>query len=102
MRSRALGQSADSDFRGVAYRVMSGNDDHLVQYGSGRSNATADPLGRAGGVGNQGQAIAFPVFTLTVADGETGQLTFISAGFITGAPNTEVDSAFRVFVTKVA
>ena len=92
--------SADADLRGVAYRVMSGDDDHLVQYGSGRSNASADPLGRSGGVGSQGQVIAFPVFTFTVAGGETGQLTFISAGFDTG--NDEEDNAFRVFVTKVA
>ena len=95
-------ETADSDFRGVVYRVMSGDDDHLVQYGSGRSNATADPLGHAGGTGSQGMAIAFPVFTLTVADGETGQLTFISSGFSVVANDTGRDSAFRVFVTKVA
>ena len=94
--------SSDADLRGVAYRVMSGNDDHLVQYGSGRSNASADPLGRAGGTGSQGQSIDLPVFTLTVAAGETGQLTFISAGFPVGAQDTRRDSAFRVFVTKVA
>ena len=91
--------SADADLRGTAYRVMSGNDDHLVQYGSGRSNASNDPLGRRGGAGHLGQVIAFPVFTFTVADGETGQLTFITAGFNTGT--VEVDSTFRVFVTKI-
>ena len=100
--------NVDDDLRAAAYRVMTGDDDHLVEEASGyNSNTSADPLGVVGGTGNLGQTIRFPVFTFAVPDGETGQLTFITGGLEiepdrTLASGIEKDSAFRVFVTKVA
>ena len=100
-------QSTDSSLIGAAYEILPGVDDHLVQVGSGYSSSgTNDALNLANGTGNIGQVIDIPVFTFTVPDGETGQLTFITTGLQTGAAGEtnahQRDSAFRVFVTKVA
>ena len=99
--------NVDANLRAAAYQVMTGDDDHLVEDASGyNTNASADPLGVVGGTGNLGQTIHFPVFTFAVPNGETGQLTFITGGLnilINSAENIlQKDSAFRVFVTKVA